>query len=405
METGHQDPTSAARRPASATQLLAGDLSESLARFDDPTLLDGGKVTLVSLQVIAEKVGPKWALRQDQICEHAERTFGRIFGASGYTLRVSSTDFLVCQPDASRFVGQANSLKALREIIAHFVGVGVLPDIGIHRVTQVKPNSIVAHALAAAEIDANADVVEEEEEAGDKAAEPSSFITSTGREMWSACDLEAAYRLKDTESIGLRMGRHVTYDGSSLPLGGSQIALLPRADILRIDLGALRHGLQRLHSEHAQPLSALIAPVSFLSLTSLYGRADVVAAFQEIAKSARLGVIAEIHEIDGMLPGDLAAAVAAIKPYVLYVMGRLSHPVNPDPAYSVSLKGYSFDVNCAVNRELAPRAHPLFATLRRAGRAVMICGVRSEREAMLVRSLGATHTTLRSDPQQVIFHG
>src|SRR4051794_36436829 len=86
-------------------RLTSVDLAAAVGPFSDAGLLTEGKVNLIALDAIVERLGARWALRRDQIHDHVDRRIQRRLGAKGYHLRVSETDILICQPDLGRFAG------------------------------------------------------------------------------------------------------------------------------------------------------------------------------------------------------------------------------------------------------------------------------------------------------------
>src|SRR5690349_17441499 len=96
-------PEAAPSALAGVTRLAAVGLAASLERFNDPSRLEEGKVNVVSVDAILERLGPRWPQRRDQVYDHVEKTLEKHLGLRGYFARVSETDYLICQPDLGRF--------------------------------------------------------------------------------------------------------------------------------------------------------------------------------------------------------------------------------------------------------------------------------------------------------------
>ncbi|HEY3697374.1 hypothetical protein [Phenylobacterium sp.] len=390
--------------PVVANRLLPGGLDDSLIRFNDPALLAAGKIVMISLDAVVERLGNKWALRCDQVYEHAERTLERIVGPQGYHLKVSGADYLICQPETGRFVGQANALRALREILGHFLGAAGLADTGVHEVVKVYGRSIEAHQLDAVTIDAEA--VHEAKAAVAQSAPAGAdecqarFVSADGRALRVSCALEPVFELKNFNRIGMRLARRVLANGSDAPLLPDQLSALARADILRVDLATIGRGLERLRAgTEAGRHPTLIVPVSFTTLSSQQGCHDVVKVFQEAATLVRNGVICEICDIAGAPSAALSAAVSVIRPFALYVVGRLGagHPTATGALKGLGLHGLSLDLPAHGGEpELTGGLRAHVEAARRIARSVMVYGLPSAREAGMVALLGATHAGVRA---------
>ncbi|HET9161730.1 MAG TPA: hypothetical protein VFN88_14055, partial [Caulobacteraceae bacterium] len=119
----------------------------ALARFTqfrDSPLLDEGRVNVIALDPIADRLADRWASRKEQVYEHLERALNRKLGATDFFLRVSDTVYLVAQPSAGRFGAQALCVRALDEVVSFFLGPGPRHDVQVHKVTDLSVNQIVA---------------------------------------------------------------------------------------------------------------------------------------------------------------------------------------------------------------------------------------------------------------------
>ncbi|HEX8661543.1 MAG TPA: hypothetical protein VF686_06725, partial [Brevundimonas sp.] len=124
------------------------ELGPTLERFRSSGMLEEGRINLIGLDAIAERLGDKWAGRQEQIYDHVERTLTRHLEGGGFFQRVSPTDYLVVQPALAKFSGQVSCLLYLRELLTHFLG-GAAPD----AVDVLEVTSLSAGRILAAEID------------------------------------------------------------------------------------------------------------------------------------------------------------------------------------------------------------------------------------------------------------
>jgi hypothetical protein len=137
------------RLAAGVTRLATADAKQALARIQSSTLLSEGKVCLMSLDAIRERLGPRWIARRDRVYDNAQQSLRRALGPHGFFLRVSETDFLVAQPGVGRVAGQALCLYCLREVLTYFLGEALIGDLVVHEVSAVENGRIEANTLDA----------------------------------------------------------------------------------------------------------------------------------------------------------------------------------------------------------------------------------------------------------------
>jgi hypothetical protein len=411
-------PHTDAKPDHGVTRLMSAGLETALERFDDPDLLLEGKVNIIGLDAVVERFDQRWPLRRSQVYDHVNRTLDRYLGLRGYYLRVSETDFLICQPDLSRYAGQATCLRYLREILSHFLGEAHMADQGVHQVTKISPS-----ALEAERVDARYVEAEEKAEAsrqpvdGDAkaparpAATPGNlgtvdrwtpFVASDGREVRVTCALEPVFELRTYRRIGFRMVRRVLVVSTDEELTPSALANLSRADILRIDLATIARGLHRLESAGSEDqLPSLIVPVSYTSLSNRKARADIVDAFKEATGLVKQGVICEITDIESVPQVALLSVTSLIRPFALLVVGRLE--TTPPPlAILNQLKGsglQALSFECPPNQgeaEFLGWSKATIEAAKRIAKSVLVYRTTSARNAGLAALIGATHASVRS---------
>jgi len=397
-----------------ALRLVAAGVEESLERFSDPRLLAAGKVNVISLDAIRQRLGARWQLRCDQVYAFAERVLERGVGEAGYFIRVSATDFFIVHPDLSRLAGQAACLRYLREVLTHFLGDGELAALGVLQVTRISKGQLEAKPVDAHAAETRGDEPEEPEEPeepllppapaakgsarGDLVDRWTPFVASDGRRLRVSATLEPVYELKGFTRIGFRMIRRVIVVSTEEELTSQQMAVLSAADLLRVDLATIVRGIARLEAETGgeQQLS-LIVPVSFTSLASQRGRGEVVARLKEAGSLVRLGVICEICDIEGVPPGVLLAAVSLVKPFTLLVVGRLL-TLTPGAIGRLSGGGLqALSMECPAglgDAEFIGWATAAIAAAKRVAKSVLIYRASSAKRAGALASMGASHVSV-----------
>ena len=398
---------------AAVPRMVDAGLEAALERFSDRTLLAAGKVNLICLDAVQRRFGVRWALRQDQVINFAERVIQRGVGPRGLILRVSSTDLLIVQPDVGRVTGQAACLHYLREILLHFLGDAHLADDGVMQVTRIAAGAIEARQVDVTAPDfaaAAAALALTPAQTGAAAAEGrpaaprpsvdrwSPFVAVDGRHIRVSATLEPVYELKGFTRIGFRMIRRVIATRTETELSPAELAELSAADRLRIDLATIARGLDRVLADAAGARQlSLIVPLYFASLSSSRGRAELIQPLQEAERHVTCGVICEICDIEGVPGGALYSAVSLIKPFALLVVGRLVD-VAPSAVSKLSGAGLrALSVECPpglADAEFVTWAARTLRGAKRAARSVMVYGVESARRAGELGLLGATHVSL-----------
>lgn len=399
----------------SIPRMVSAGLEASLERFSDRTLLAAGKVNLISLEAIEKRLGVRWSFRQDQVYAFASRVIERGLGPRGLHLRVSATDFLIVHPDHGRVAAQAACLRFLREILNHFLGEAHMAAEGVLQVTRIAPGVLDAKPSdpRAAEL-ADADPVEAVPAPEPRAAEPAlvagssaprrivdrwtPFLAGDGRTLRVSTALEPIYELRGFSRIGFRMIRRVMVNRTEEELPAQALANLSAADLLRVDLATVARGIDRLASESAgETQLSLTVPLSYASLSSVRGRAELVQPLREAGKLVSCGVICEMLDIEGVPAGALLSAVSLVRPFALLVVGRLA---TADPALTGRLKGAGLrglSVECPPglsDAEFTAWAEKTVRTAKRVAGSVMVYQVASERRAGELAALGATHVSL-----------
>lgn len=218
---------------SAARRITSVDLAAALDQFSDVGLLTEGKINLIALDALIERLGERWATRRAQIHDYVDRFIQRRLGADGYHLRISETDVLICQPELGRFAGQAACLQILREVLTYFIGDATQADNCVHQVTKVSTTEIQGSRVRAGEVEQG----ERLEREASASARPrrtldrwTPFVASDGRELRVVCHLEPVVELKSFGQIGLRIARRVLVTGSDEALTAEMVRKLSRAD-------------------------------------------------------------------------------------------------------------------------------------------------------------------------------
>jgi hypothetical protein len=415
---GARSPSQGPRLDAQAVAQLSGgmrlfsaDAEAQLARFSDPVLLSTGKVNLISLEAVQKRFGDRWPQRKDQVFAFADRILERGLAATGIHLRVSDTDYFIMQPELGRYAGQAACLRFLREVLSHFLGDDSLAGSGVLQVTKIGKGRMEAQAVDAYGAEAAVARGETDEpddatrlaafdiEAGPRATlnRWTPFVASDGRQLRISATLEPIYELKGFTRIGFRMIRRVIVIATGEELGPRQVAALSSVDILRADLATITRGIDRMRADGGERQLSLVVPLSFSSLSSQRGRAELVAPLKEAGALVRFGVICEILDIEGVPAGALLSATSLVRPFSLLVVGNVQDPTPKSFARFVGAGVQALSFECPQglgDAEFAGWASTTVAAAKKVARSILVYRAESAQRASLLASFGATHVSL-----------
>lgn len=391
-----------------ATRLVTDDAAAAIERFSDPALLASGKVNIISLEAVQQKFGARWPTRKDQVFDFAQRVLERGLGARGVSVRVSDMDYFVIHPDLSRIACQAACLRYLREILNHFLGDERGAAGGIRQVTMISRGRLQTCEVDA--LQAETALARDEETARLAAFQEDSDITARlvnrwtpfvavdGRRLRVSATLEPVYELKGFTRIGFRMIRRVIVIATSEELSSQQVAALSSGDILRADLATITRGIDRLKSEaRGERQLSLVVPISFTSLSSQRGRAELIEPLKEAGGLVRLGVVCEILDIEGVPTGALLSAASLVRPFSLLVVGRTT---TSSTGALQRLRGAGLQaLSCECPHSLGDAeflgwAATTIAAAKTVAKSVLVYGVASPQRAATLASLGATHCSI-----------
>jgi hypothetical protein len=389
-------------------RLLDGSAEQALQLVADSAALDEGRVVLVSLVGVRARLGGKWAARRELAQEHIERSLARHLGADGFFVRLSETDYLVAQPETPPLAGQVACFSALRATLDFLLGEAVISDIVVHEVKAITSGTIEGcridvAAFEAALADQDADSAPPRDHASTLSlARWSPFVTNDGRRVRVSCTLEPLINLKTFTRIGYRIRRRVLQLPGETPLPPRDQSLLSRSDVGKIDMATLLRGLDRLTEDSSackQP--SLVLPVSYTSLTNTRSRALILEVFEQARAKVQAGLLCEICDIEGVPPSALLAATCLIRPFCLFVIGKLNETPTTSltPLKDAGLHALSYDWPHAVagEAEFIGEMRNLVAITKSATRTLFIYQLPSQRRAAIAAQLGATHATLSAN--------
>jgi len=415
METALISEPKSSPPAASPDNVTVRRLSETarhaMEPFQGSEALSHGKVNLIGLDAIVEALAERWQSRREQIYEHVERVLARNLGPNGFFVRVSETDFLVAQPDLGVFAAQATCLRALNEVLKHFLGAVSVRGMSVLRVQTLSNTEIVAVPVdpkQAAEGErrevqaaASAAAVAAAAEAERRLLSPerwSPFVAGNGRKVRVSCKLEPVFELKGNTRIGYRLNRRVIDVETDETMSPDAVRNLSRGDLLKIDMATISRGLMRLNaaSEADQALS-LIIPVSYITLSNHNGRNLLATAFNQARQKVLAGVICEVCDIEDVPQGPLLSAVSLIRPWSVFVIGHLFDETPRAASYMRDAGIQAVSMTCPTHidgdAEFLGWAKDAIRAANRVSRSAMVYGCTPKRIA-LAGLMGASHASV-----------
>jgi hypothetical protein len=314
----------------------------------------------------------------------------------------------VAQPDTAPLVGQAATFRALRATLEFFLGEAVNADIVVHQIAAITDGAIEGHRLDVA-------AVEEQVRALEGSRSPASdslsvmslerwtpFVTNDGRRVRVSCTLEPLVHLKTYSRIGHRVRRQVLRLPWETPLSPKEQSLLSAGDIEKVDMATLLRGLDRLGADvGAQKQPSLALPVSYISLASTRSRGLIVQVFEQARTRVQTGLLCEVCDIEGVPPGALLAATSLIRPFCLFVIGRLNEmPTRPLKALKdAGFQGLSFDWPGSIvgEAQFIGEMRSLASLTKPVAKTLFVYQLPTARHAAIAAQLGATHATMKSE--------
>ena len=381
---------------ALVTRLTSGDARQALDQLKGSPVVREGRVCLIGLDAIRLRMGPRWPGRRETVYAYAQQTLRRELGVHAFALRISEIDFLVAQPTVDRLAGQAHCLNCLRDILDHFLGEAVLGDLIVHEVMGIGDGEIDALKL---------DVGRPPPQTSSAPA-PSApktdrwapFAAQDGRTLRASGALEPVFQLRTFGRIGYRLTRRVLVSPNDRALSLEEQRQLSSAEIEKVDFATLARGLNRLeHETDTERQPSLILPVSYVTLANQRGRntlGDLLRAAQE---AVQRGLICEVCDIEGVPPSALVAAISRIRPFSLFVVGRLAAPPNGslESLKDVGLNGFSIErpQGPLTDAEFADFARLTTQATKPAARGAMFFGLTGAKEVAMASLHGATHAS------------
>ncbi len=394
----------AAERMSPLETFRDGEVSTALERLEGSPLVAAGKVNLLALDIIRDRLGERWPGKCEQVHEHVVKSLSRHLGQNGLFFRVSATEYVVIQPQADRYAAHGSCLTYMRDLLQHFLGQAAPKDIEIREVTEIRGGGICARPIDPSLFSVpRADVRPEEPKSIPSAAEAKDrwrpFLSDDGRTLHVSTALSPAFRLNGLVQIGYRMSRRVIDTRTHEVLDEVERSRLPSSDIGRIDMTTMARAMHRIQSDlsdKAPPM--LMVPASYTTLASRRGRGAMIARLREAKATLSSQLVCEIADLDGVPINALYSICSILRPFCYAIFGSVSE-INPRAAGALRGAG----LNGLTVRYQGPRdptsvfaeLEALISVCSPVCRTIMITDLEQAQELAVAQLAGATHASLR----------
>jgi hypothetical protein len=299
-----------------------------LAALADSGQVEAGRVVVISVEAIRERVGDRWPTKQSNVCEFAQREFTRLFDPADQLVRLNDCSYLLVQPNQlSAAAAQGRAISFLRTILQFFLGQSAPSDLFVGRVIQVRDGAVTHEDLTAEELALAERAARRAQTADAHAAKDSSSLGASrgprnfevlfeSQPIWS-CKKNAivSYRLKPDvcESADRGFLRPVDLERASV------------SELVGIDLIVLDEAIRMLGDAEPNAKFGLHAPLHLSTMNSSTGRQAVFARLSAAPPGDCKRLALNFQGLDGAPRVVLDMAVATLMPFVLGVVGQAPH--------------------------------------------------------------------------------
>jgi hypothetical protein len=391
---------------AGLDRITSADARAVLDRLAATNLVERGAITVVSVDSIRERTGPRWPRRRDDVWAYVERKCDEHLSFQDIRQRIGETDFLIAMTTEEGIAAQATSLKILEEVLVFFLGAAEPGDIRVSAVTAIDGDTITSAEidlakLVAARERAAASYTQAVDPREARRRNPVSFVTASGDRVQIDYALESVINLAHGVTSALRVEPVVRLIATGARIPGRQFTRLADDDIAFIDRSTLEFAALFL-PKNTRTDPPLILPVSFRTMGGRRGRSALIGVEGAAPEQIRHGVMIELVDINLGTPTSRLAEVSSLVGQLCRgVVARIWPSRDPfGPIRGARFNGISFDA-----REIRIDEARLMALLRQIallGRgkapAIIAQGLPSAGWLRHLHEAGFTHAATASAP-------
>ncbi|MDB5475507.1 MAG: hypothetical protein JWP49_1018 [Phenylobacterium sp.] len=336
--------------PNEVVRIASADSRTILERLSGTDLVERGCVTVISVEAIRERAGPRWERKRDDVWAYVERKFDEHLSFQDIRHRINETDFLVAMTTEEGIAAQAISLKILEDVLMFFVGAAEAMDLNVRAVTEIRGDAITTTEvdltrIAAARERPSAQPYQHEVDPREaRRRSPISFVMVSGERVRVDFALEHVVSLRHNVTAALRVQPTVRSLRNGAVIPSAAFAGLADDDIAFIDRSTLDYGTLFMPKDVRNDPS-LILPASFRTMGGRKGRNTLIGVEGTRPEQIRQGVMVELVDIDlGTPTARLAEVVGLLSQLCRGVLARL-RPARDAlaPVRGAKLHGLTFD--------------------------------------------------------------
>jgi hypothetical protein len=357
-------------------------------------LVDQGKVNLISIAPVIERLGDRWPRKREAIWLHVETFLRRQFRPDDVVVRVDEAHFLIAQPGREPLSAQTRCANAAADLMKFFLGDTSPHFVRVKVVEAVEGDQMVVAPVPPHRLET---ILHARDPTVGRPArvQTTPILTRLGRSVSLTVSLERLLCLQPSPRLIGHQVKAELFDGvSGAPLTAAERARLQPGELADIDVSALKTAIA-IRAASPRLTGGLIVPISYLTLTNSSTRYQVLDEVQRMEPSDARSFGWEIVDLEQGVPsGRLAEMVAIARSRSRGVVCRLAvHPMLASKVHAAGATlsaapphgGYS-------ELDLLRLEAPLAAALKSV-RTVMLHDVPAEL-LPIATFVGVTHATV-----------
>lgn len=402
-------------------RLTQDDAVEIVERLRESHADALGRVFLIRLDYLAERLGPRWDTKRDLVFQQLTENFEKKFTEPDWCVRVNDDSFLMVIPTLGEHKGAMNAAEFWYATGQFFVGdvskiapplfEVIAADVDLLQLIPIDLNSYFDRARARPLADVREPVPAPDEAGAEKPAylykmneiqrhiDEVSLLSIRGRRLRVTSSLEPVFEMKKLSMIGYRFEPHMV-EGGHVTMDGRFIDMLDWSEREQVDIANIEQGIRILQKRTPEQRKfAMVVPAAFTTFASTRARSKILGLIREAAREMRLKVIFEVRQLKGVPPGRVSEIAFMLKPYCMTVMGQSG----AEARAIMSLKdcGLSgtcidFDGDARDEATLETYLSSLSQAARASTGACLVQGFLSLRQMAVARLAGVTHASVRA---------
>lgn len=368
---------------------------DQLDRLVEAGLPDQGRVFALSLEPIRNSLGPRWAAKQDQVWDAAERALARRLPAPDVFLRIDDTTFLTAIVSVDPYEAQVLCSEVLRDLLTFFLGRSADEDVVLTRVAALDGANLVCERI---DPFAPRPVQSMAATAGGRVArplDPSAWKpplagrrhtiqvpTRAGGFLDIELEVVPVWRLDQGTISAFRIARDLPL--AALTADQSELETIDRAT-----LDFLLPLLEEYQREGG--IFALVVPFTFSTLSAARPRIALLDRCAPVADLMRRVVILEVDGLDAGVPaGRLSETVAMVRPFFRSLMLQVSSAALLTRAMREHAFG-GLTINVRRSDGSPAGLGSLIRSARKHSRNIMVLGLNGRANDEALRASGVSH--------------